>query len=109
MIINSLRYISNPNGIPRFESNAITVGTTNVSYTLTNAGTAFNNNFNGLILLKINQSIPSGTTESLPVVINSNIALITYNNTPITVSTFSGTGIYLVYYDSSAKSLQIIN
>jgi hypothetical protein len=48
------RYISNPNGIPRFESNSVTVGTASVVFAFTDAGTNFNNNFNGLVLIKFN-------------------------------------------------------
>lgn len=105
MIIN--RYLSNPNGIPRFESNSINVNTSNVVFSFTDAGTYFNDNFCGLVLIKINQSIPSSTTDTLPILINTT-SLTTYNNEEITVSDFKGTGIYLGYYDGKAKSLQII-
>lgn len=100
------RYISNPNGIPRFESNSVTVNTSNVVFTFTDAGTYFNNNFNGLILIKFNQSIPSDTTTTLPILVN-NIPLMTYNSTEVTVADFKGTGVYLVYYDT--RSLQIVS
>ena len=102
-------YISNRGGIPRFESNSVTVGSSNVSYTLTNAGNQFNDNFYGLILIKFNQSIPSDTTTTLPIVINNTTQLLTYDNAEVTVADFSGTGIYLAYYDASTKTLQIIS
>lgn len=101
------RYISNAGGIPRFESNSVSVGTSNVSFALTNAGNYFSNNFNGLILIKFNQSIPSGTTTSLPIVVNNNIPVVTYNGADVTVADWQGTGIYLVYYDT--KEIQIIS
>lgn len=101
------RYISNVGGIPRFESNGINVGTTNVSFSLTNAGNYFNNNFNGLILIKFDQSIPSGTTTSLPIVINNSTPIITYDSAAVTVADWKGSGIYLAYYDT--KSIQIIS
>ncbi len=101
------RYISNPNGIPRFESNSVSVNTTNVVYSFTDAGTIFNNNFNGLVLIKFNQSIPTGTTTTLPILVN-NTALTTYNSTEVTVTDFKGAGIYLVYYDGNSKTLQIV-
>lgn len=101
------RYISNPNGIPRFESNSVTVGTASVVFAFTDAGTNFNNNFNGLVLIKFNQSIPSDTTTTLPIVINST-PLMKYGGSAATVADFKGTGIYLVYYESNSKTLQII-
>lgn len=102
------RYISNANGIPRFESNSVTVNTTNVVYSFTDAGTNFNNNFNGLVLIKFNQSIPTDTTTSLPILINST-SLTTYGGTEVTVADFKGTGIYLMYYDSNSRTLQIVS
>lgn len=101
------RYISNPNGIPRFESNSVNVNTSNVVYSFTDAGTNFNNNFNGLVLVKFNQSIPSGTTTSLPILINST-PLMNYGGVELTVADFKGTGIYIVYYDSNSKTLQMV-
>ena len=101
------RYISNPNGIPRFESNSVTVGTASVVFAFTDAGTNFNNNFNGLVLIKFAQSIPTGTTTTLPILVNST-PLTTYNGVELTVADFKGTGIYLVYYDSNSRTLQLI-
>ena len=105
MIIN--RYLSNQNGIPRFESNSVSVNTSNVVFSFTDAGTYFNDNFCGLVLIKVNQSIPTNTTDTLPILIN-NIILTTYGGEAVTVSKFKGIGIYLGYYDGKTKSLQII-
>lgn len=107
MAIN-IRYLSNINGIPRLESNSVSVNTANVVFTFTNPGTRFNNEFNGLVLLKFNQVIPTGTTGTLPILIN-NQAITTYNGAALTVTAFKGTGIYLAYYDSGSKTLQIID
>lgn len=101
-----LRYISNQGGIPRFESNAVNIGTSNVSFSLSDAGSNFTNNFNGLILIKFNQSIASGTTTTLPIVVNNTIPVTTYGGANLTVADFKGTGIYLAYY--SDKSLQLL-
>lgn len=98
------RYISNLNGIPRFESNSVTVNTSNVVYSFTDAGTNFNNNFNGLVLIKLNQVIPSDTTTTLPILIN-NTTLLKYGSTNATVADLKGTGIYLMYYESNSKTL----
>lgn len=106
-IMITSRYVSNPNGIPRFESNSVNVSTTNVVFAFTSAGSLFNNNFNGLVLIKFNQVIPTDTTTTLPILINT-IPLMKYSNTEATVADFKGTGIYLAYYDSSSKTLQLL-
>ena len=104
----SIRYLSNINGIPRLESNSVSVNTTNVVFAFTNPGVRFNTEHNGLVLLKFNQTIPTGTTDTLPILIN-NQAVTTYNNAALTVANFKGSGIYLAYYDSSTRVLQTID
>ena len=104
----TIRYLSNMNGIPRLESNSVSVNTANVVFTFTNPGPRFINEYNGLVLLKFNQIIPTGTTGTLPILIN-NQEIITYNSTVLTVTNFKGTGMYLAYYDSGNKTLQIID
>lgn len=108
MVLNTLRYMSNRSGIPRFESNSVSVGTASVVYSFTDAGTYFNNNFCGLVLLKFQNVIPSDTTTTLPVYINST-PVKTYGDADLTVAGFNGTGIYLAYYDGSSRTLQLLN
>ena len=103
----SIRYLSNINGIPRLESNSVTVNSENVVYSFTNPGIRFSTEYNGLILLKFNQVIPTGTTTTLPILIN-NQSVMTHGNTALTVGDFKGIGIYLAYYDSTNKVLQLI-
>lgn len=103
----SSRYISNPTGIFRIETNGVSVNTANVVFKTNSMNTNLANTFSGLILLRFDQSIPSGTTDTLPIYINGQ-AVTTYNDTVLTVANFGGTGIYLAYYDANKKTLQIV-
>lgn len=62
---------SNRRGIPMLESTSVTVTDTNVVFNLPNR--AFRGlNDHGIILFRLNQPIPDGTTETLPIVFSSN-------------------------------------
>lgn len=90
---------TNVNGIPAISSNSVTVGTTAVSYD-------FNNHvnvgrpFRGLIIVRLNQAIPAGTTDTLPINFTTdggNVKVLTkFNGDAATVADIAGTGIYIV-------------
>ena len=68
--------------------------------------------FRGLILVYISEPIPEGTTTTLP--IQFSMAGVTSNVTTagganVTVADLPGTGIYLVYFDRWADTLQVLN
>ena len=65
-----------------------------------------------LILVYISEPIPEGTTTTLPIQLS--MAGITSNLTVagganVTVATLPGVGIYLVYFDRWADTLQLVN
>ena len=67
--------------------------------------------FRGLILIYISEAIPIGTTTTLP--IQFSMAGTTSNVTvaggaTVTVTDLPGVGIYLVYFDRWADTLQLI-
>lgn len=100
----------NRNGIPLMESSAITVNDTNVTFTLTNRSFRWLND-KGLMLFRLNQSIPTGTTATLPILFSSNTftqPLTNIGGTPITVAQIPGPGVYLIYYDKDANLLQLM-
>lgn len=109
-MINPINLMSNRGGIPRLQSTGVVVGATDVQFTF-NADATFTRNYSGLVLVRLNQSIPEGTTTTLPIVFNSSVgsqALTSYNGDALTVADISGTGIYLMYYDRGTNSLQLI-
>ena len=98
----------NRTGIPALRSLSVAVTTAQVSFD-------FNNHrnvgapFRGLIVINLAQVIPTGTTGTLPIVFTSDggnpKTLTGYNGDPITVADILGTGIYLVWYESSSDTL----
>lgn len=101
----------NVNGIPAISSIAVNVSTTQVAYD-------FNNHrnvgapFRGLLVVRLNQQIPTGTTATLPIVFTSeggNAKPLTgFNGEALTVADLPGTGIYLVWWESQTDTLQLI-
>lgn len=92
------------------ESSQVSATTSDVVYTIPNR--AFGNlNSKGLVLLKLNQAIPSGTTTTLPVVLSSNTTtqpVTTFGDAAITASQITGAGVYLAYYDKTSNTMQLL-
>lgn len=101
----------NRGGIPALSSQSVTVTSTEVQYSFNNHRN-FGSPFRGLIIIRINQSIPSGTTTTLPIVFTSpggtSTTLKGFDNADITVANLSGTGIYLCWYESQTDTLQLL-
>lgn len=101
----------NQTGIPAIRSLSVTVGTNDVRF-------EFNNHrnvgrpFRGLLVVNLAQMIPTGTTDTLPIVFTSGgsnvAALTTLNGDPVTVADITGTGIYLAWYESQTDTLQLL-
>lgn len=99
-------------GIPAISSIAVTVNTQEVQF-------EFNNHrnigapFRGLLIVRLNQKIPTGTTPTLPIVFTSEGGnpqkLTTYNGANVTVANISGTGIYICWFESQTNTLQLIS
>lgn len=101
----------NQGGIPALRSLSVTVGTTDVRFDFNNhhnIGTPFR----GLLIINIAQTIPTGTTTTLPIIFTSEggstVKLTTFNGNPVTVADIPGTGIYLCWYESQTDSLQLL-
>lgn len=99
----------NINGIPTIKSQSVVVSDTAVTFKF--APDFDRRPFRGLILVYLSEAIPEGTTTTLPVQLS--MAGITSNVTVagganVTVADLPGTGIYLVYFDRWADTLQLI-
>ena len=100
----------NINGIPTIKTQSVAVSETTVDF-------KFNPDFDrrpfrGLLLVYISEAIPEGTTTTLPV--RFSMAGTTSNVTAagganVTVADLPGVGVYLLYYDRLADTLQILN
>lgn len=112
-MFGSTRYpfnFCNRNGIPMIESNSISVTADNVVITLPNRVFRWLND-KGIILFRLNQSIPTGTTTTLPVVFSANDftqPLTNLDGTEITVAQVPSTGVYLIYYDKHGNLMQLL-
>ena len=102
---------TNVNGVPAISSNSVTVGTTAVSYDFYNHRN-IGSPVRGLIIVRLNQPIPAGTTDTLEINFTSNSGnaktLTKFNGEAVTVADIAGTGIYLVWYESSSDTLQLL-
>lgn len=101
----------NVNGIPALSSLSVNVTTAQVAFD-------FNNHrnvgapFRGLLIIRLAQAIPTGTTGTLPIVFTSSGGdaqpLTTYNGDAVTAADITGTGVYLVWFESSTNTLQLL-
>ena len=102
----------NQSGIPALRSLSVTVGTSDVRFDFNNHRNV-GRPFRGLLVINLAQAIPTGTTDTLPIVFTSGggnaTTLTTYNGSPVTVVDFAGVGIYLIWYESSTDTLQLLN
>lgn len=101
--------LANKEGIPRVESIAVNVTSSDVQFKF-HPHNFMRNNFSGLVLVKLSQVIPSGTTTSLPIVFTSestqNVTLTTQGGEPVTVANIT-TGVYLTFFEKSTNTLQL--
>ena len=100
---------ANINGIPCIKTQSVAVSDTAVTFKF--APDFDRRPFRGLILVYLSEAIPTGTTTTLPVQfsmagITSNVTVAGGDN--VTVADLPGTGIYLVYFDRWADTLQLI-
>lgn len=101
----------NVNGIPTISSLGVNVTATQVAYD-------FNNHrnvgapFRGIIIVRLNQAVPTGTTATLPIVFTSgggNAQPLTgFDGDAITVGDLPGTGVFLVWWESQTSTLQLL-
>ena len=102
----------NTGGIPTLRSLSVTVTPSKVQYDFNNHRNV-GRPYRGLLIINLAQLIPTGTTTTLPVVFTTSGSneqpLVKVNGVPATVADISGTGIYLVWYESQTNTLQLIN
>lgn len=101
----------NVNGIPALSSLAVNVSTTQVAFDFNNHRNV-GSPYRGLLIIRLAQAIPTGTTTTLPIVFTSGggnaITLTGFNGDAVTSADLPGTGIYLVWYESQTGTLQLL-
>lgn len=102
----------NQNGIPAIRSLSVNVTSTEVQFDFNNHQNV-GSPFRGLIIVNLAQAIPTGTTGTLPIVFTSGSsnpqALTSYDGVAVTAADYKGQGIYLVWFESSTNTLQLID
>ena len=99
----------NINGIPTIKTQTVVISDTAATFKF--APDFDGRPFRGLILVYISEAIPEGTTTTLPIQFSmagttSNVTVAGGAN--VTVADLPGVGIYLVYFDRWADTLQLI-
>lgn len=101
----------NRTGIPALRSLSVSATATDVRYDFNNHPNA-GSPFRGLLVINLAQAIPDGTTPTLPIVFTSDGGntqpLTNIGGVPVTAADITGTGIYLVWYESSTSTLQVL-
>lgn len=99
----------NQTGIPTLSSLGVSVTTTQVAFDFNNHPNV-GRPFRGLLIIRLAQAIPEGTTTTLPIVFTSGggnaQAVTTFDGEPLTVADVAGTGIYIYWYESQTNTLQ---
>ena len=101
----------NVNGIPAIRSLSVNVTATEVQFDFNNHRNV-GSPFRGLLIVNLAQSIPTGTTATLPIVFTSgggnsrNVTNVGGANA--TVADITGTGVYLMWIENSTNTLQLL-
>lgn len=101
----------NVGGIPSLRSTAVTVSTTEVRFDF-NSHRNIGRPFVGIIAIQLAQVIPTGTTATLPIVFTTESGnpanLTTFDGANVTVDDIPGTGVYLVWVDTTSGLVQLL-
>ena len=100
----------NRRGSAAISTSGVTVNTANVVFSFPNH-TFVNAWYRGTIYINIAQTIPTGTTGTLPILFETNgatQAITKYNGGTLTVADIPGTGVYEFWFDRATNTLQIM-
>ena len=68
--------------------------------------------FRGLLIVRLQQAIPDGTTGTIPISFTSDgsnpVPLTGFNGEPVTAASIPGTGIYICWYERTTNTLQLL-
>lgn len=102
---------ANTHGIPCIESLGVSVSTTAVSFNFAEHK-FLDYNFQGLLLVRINQTFEAPTTAVPVQFVSGNVAtqkLLDLSSADVMSDTFNKTGIYLCFYDRPTNTLQLLS
>lgn len=108
-----LRINTNVNGIPTISSQSVSVNAAGdtVSFDFLNHPNV-GSPFRGLLIVRLAQAVPTGTATTAEITFTTDGGSSTpaygYDNTPLTVANLRGTGIYIFWYESQTRYLQLL-
>lgn len=109
MAVYPFQYV-NRRGSAAVSTASVTVNTADVTFSFPNH--AFVNAwYRGTIYINLAQSIPTGTTGTLPVLFETNgvtQAVTKYDGEALTAADIPGTGVYEFWFDRATNTLQIM-
>lgn len=101
----------NVNGIPCLRSTSVNVTATDVRFDF-NSHTNVGRPFVGIVVVQLAQSIPTGTTGTLPVLFTTESGnpanLTTADGANVTAADITGTGVYLVWVNTQDGAVQLL-
>lgn len=107
------RINTNINGIPSISSQSVSVNTAGdaVSFDFQNHQNV-GSPYRGWITVRLAQAVPTGTATTAEVFFTSDggssVPVMGYDGTPATVANLRGTGVYLFWYESQTRYLQLV-
>ena len=100
----------NRRGSAAIASQGVTVNADNVVFSFRNHAFV-NANYRGTIFVNIAQSIPTGTTTTLPILFETNgvtQAVTKFNGAALTVADLAGTGVSQLWFERDTGTLQLM-
>lgn len=109
MALNPFTWV-NRRGSAAVQSNGVNVTADAVTFTFPNHS-FINAWYRGTVFVNLAQTIPTGTTGTLPIVFETNgatQAVTKYGGGAMTVADFQGVGVYQFWFDRSTNTLQVM-
>lgn len=100
----------NRNGSAAIASTGVVVNTENVVFSFRNHAFV-NTSYRGTIFVNLRQAIPTGTTNTLPILFETNgvtQAVTKFNGNLLTVADIAGTGVYQFWFERDTNTLQLM-
>lgn len=100
----------NRRGSAAIGSTGVTVNADAVVFTFRNHA-FLNANYRGTVFVNLMQTIPAGTTTTLPVVFETNgvtQAVTKFGGAALTVADVAGTGVYQLWFERDTNTLQLM-
>lgn len=107
------RINTNVNGVPSLSSQSVSVNTAGdaVSFDFLNHANV-GSPYRGWLTIRLAQAIPAGTADTAELFFTTDggnqTAVMGYDGEPATVGNLRGTGVYLFWYESQTRYLQLV-